>query len=396
VLTILRDVTERQVLEDRLRQAQKMEAIGQLAGGVAHDFNNLLTVITSYSGVLLMEMAPDAPRRGEIQEIADAADRAGVLTRQLLAFSRQQVLQLQVIDVNDVVRDMKQMLSRLIPANIHLTTKLEVGVGHVYADPGQIEQVLMNLVVNARDAMPAGGTITIESARARVTSHSAELHVGAREGSYVVLSVSDTGHGMTAEQQEHIFEPFYTTKKVGEGTGLGLATVYGIVKQSNGHMGVYSEVDRGTMFTIYLPLVDQPIARRTPTLVLAEGARSGETVLLAEDGRQVRAAARQILERAGFQILEAASAEEAVAMLNSHPAPIHVLLTDIVMPDMSGHELARQFRVRRPDAAVVFMSGYTQDSELLQRVLEPGIQFIQKPFTPQSLLSALRAALDRR
>ena len=394
VLSILRDISERKRLEDRIRQAQKMEAVGQLAGGIAHDFNNLLTVITSYSGMLLTELPADDPTREDIVEIAGAADRATALTRQLLAFSRQQVLQPQVLDPNRTVADMERMLRRVLPAHVRLVTRLDPAPGHVCVDPGQLEQVVMNLCLNARDAMPDGGTIVVETARVVLGEDDAVLHAGATTGPYVTITVTDDGHGMTEDVRARIFEPFFTTKEAGRGTGLGLSTVYGIVQQSGGHVWCYSEPGRGTVFKIYLPRVDDvPADPHSHSGEEDAEARVSETILLAEDELAVRNVARRILERAGYTVLAAASGDEALQLCASHEGPIHLLLTDMVMPDMGGRELAAHFRERHGDAPVVYMSGYTEDAVLRQSVGEPGVGFVQKPFTPQSLVEKLREVL---
>jgi PAS domain S-box-containing protein len=393
-MVIVADVTEHKRLEEQLRQAQKMEAVGQFAGGVAHDFNNLLTVVTSYSGLMLGELPADDPMREEIQEIAEAADRGASLTRQLLAFSRQQVMQPQVLDLNGIVTGAQKLLRRVIPADIDLVTELDSALGHIHADPGQLEQVLMNLAVNARDAMPEGGTIRIDTANVEFDEETASRHGGVAPGHYVMLSMSDTGTGMTAEQQARIFEPFFTTKEQGKGTGLGLSTVYGIVKQSGGFVWVQSEAGQGTLFRVVLPRVDAPTERRTFAEAGATIARGSATILLAEDESSVRAVARRILERAGYVVLEASNGSEALRLLSLHGATIDLLLTDMVMPNMSGRELATRFRDACPRARVVFMSGYTQDEGLRQSVYEPGSMFIQKPFTPHTLTLKVREALE--
>ncbi|MHB1222666.1 MAG: ATP-binding protein [Gemmatimonadaceae bacterium] len=395
VLSIFRDITERRRLEGRVRQSQKMEAVGQLAGGVAHDFNNLLTVIISYSGVVLSELPEGSPARADVQEIAEAGARAAALTRQLLAVSRQQVLQPQVLDLNEIIADMERMFRRVLPADIRIVTRLDPALGRTRADPGQLEQVLMNLAVNARDAMPDGGALLIETTNAELVDGDGQLHAGAGPGSYLLLTFSDTGCGMSAEQQRRAFDPFYTTKEPGQGTGLGLATVYGIVRQSGGHIGVYSEPDHGTVFRIYLPRVDAPAEPRTrrETDVTA-GTRGAETILLVDDDAAVRAAARRILESAGYSVLIASDGIEALQLGARDGLVIDLLLTDMVMPDMSGRELSSRFREMHPGVATAFMSGYTEDVMLRQRVGPPGSVFIQKPFTPNSLTHALRGLLD--
>jgi PAS domain S-box-containing protein len=390
------DLTDQVALQAQLLQAQKMEAIGQLAGGVAHDFNNLLTVVSSYSAILLTDLPGDSPARDDVQEIATAADRAAALTRQLLAFSRQQVLQPQVFDLNVVVEGMRRMLGRVVREDVRLQTVLEPSLGAVHADPRQLEQVIVNLAVNARDAMPNGGTLTIETCNVDLDEEETRLHAGMKPGPYVTLSVSDTGLGMDAETQARIFEPFFTTKGPGEGTGLGLATVYGIVQQSGGHVWVYSEPGLGSTFKIYLPVS----ALSTPARSLRDSppavTRGSETVLLVEDEASVRAVARRILERAGYSVVEAKSSSEAVKLFSDHRASIDLLLTDMVMPEMSGRELAERLRAESPSLRAVFMSGYTEDAVLRQGGAGHGSNalFIQKPFTTRALTEKLREALD--
>ncbi len=396
ILGIARDVTERVQLEQQLRQAQKMEAVGRLAGGIAHDFNNILTAITGYSDLLLEDLAASDPRRQDAAEVRKAADRAAGLTRQLLAFSRQQVLQPRVLDLNALVSELEKMLRRLLGEDVELATRLEPALGPVKADPGQIEQVIMNLAVNSRDAMPRGGKLTIETANVALDEAYARDHYPARPGLYALLAVSDTGVGMSEETQAHLFEPFFTTKEKGKGTGLGLATVYGIVKQSGGFIWVYTELGRGTVFKIYLPRVDAA----TETLAGAAGSRAPatrgtETVLLAEDEAPVRSVARQVLERHGYTVLEAPSAEAALDIADRYSGPIHLLLTDVVMPGLSGRDLAVRLATRRPEARVIYMSGYTDDAITRHGVLEPGLAYIQKPFTADTIVQKVREVLDR-
>jgi PAS domain S-box-containing protein len=387
------DITEEAALATQLLQSQKMEAVGQLAGGVAHDFNNLLTVMTSYSGMLLQELPNDDPMRSDVHEILRAAERAADLTRQLLAFSRQQVLEPQELDLNTVVGGIEKMLRRLLRADVRLETSLAPMLGRVHADPGQLEQVIVNLAVNARDAMPAGGELTIETAEVQLDAEYARLHPDVVPGTYVMLAVSDTGAGMDAATQARVFEPFFTTKQIGQGTGLGLSTVYGIVKQSGGHVWVYSEVGIGTTFKVYLPREAASAAEPASSdahLVVQGGT---ETVLLVEDEDQVRQAAKRILERAGYTVLAAASGSEALRLSSAHLAPIDLLLTDMVMPNMSGSELAARFRELRPKASTAFMSGYAEDAVLRRVVFEPGTVFVEKPFTPEGLTTKVRQAL---
>jgi two-component system cell cycle sensor histidine kinase/response regulator CckA len=393
ILGIGRDATERVLLEQQLRQAQKMEAIGRLAGGIAHDFNNILTAITGYVDLLLEDLPPGDARRHDAQEIRTAADRAAGLTRQLLAFSRQQVLQPRVVGLNGLVADIEKMLRRVLGEDIDLATRLEPALGAVKADPGQLEQVIMNLAVNARDAMPQGGKLTIETANAALDESYAREHFPATPGRYVLLAVSDTGTGMTPEVQAHLFEPFFTTKERGKGTGLGLATVYGIVKQSGGFIWVYTEPSHGSTFKVYLPRVDASVEPREATAPTGVG-RGTETVLLAEDEAPVRAVARQILERHGYHVIEAPSAEAALDLARRYSGHIHLLLTDVVMPGLSGHDLAKQLAALRPDVRVIYMSGYTDDAITRHGVLEPGLAYVQKPFTPEGIARKVREVLD--
>ena len=396
VLGTWQDITERRRLEEQLRQSQKMEAVGQLAGGVAHDFNNLLTVILGYSEMLLAMLPGEAEHlRESLEAIRDAGERAAALTRQLLAFSRKQVLEPRIVNLNDVVAQAEKLLRRLIRENIVLTTVLAPDLEMVRVDPGQIEQVLMNLAVNARDAMREGGRLTIETRMVEVTAQ----HVGADAecppGRYVQLSVTDTGHGMTPEVQARIFEPFFTTKQPGHGTGLGLATVYGIVKQSGGRITVYSEVGFGTALHIFLPAV-------TGSAVAAVAASDeqshggAETVLLVEDEQPVRALARQSLERRGYQVLEAGNGREAIEVADSHAGPLHLLITDVVMPEMSGRQLVELLLPRRPGLKVLLMSGYTEDAVVRHGIADAKANFLQKPFTLSGLAKKVRDVLDRR
>ncbi len=393
-LVLANDVTERIRLEEQLLQSQKMEAIGRLAGGVAHDFNNLLTVITGYGQMMLNRLQPGEPMYGDMEEVLSAANRAALLTNQLLAFSRRRVAEPKIFDLNLVVGTMEKMLQRLIGDDIVLTSALAAQAGMIKADPGQIEQVIMNLVVNARDAMPRGGKIAIETANQDLDSAYARIHLGVSPGRYVMLAVSDTGRGMTEEVRRRIFEPFFTTKEPGKGTGLGLSTVYGIVKQSGGEIWVYSEPDRGTTFKLYFPLAqaDEEIAKRRPSQSRLR--RGVETILLVEDDAEVRTMVRRILLQQGYHILEAPDGAEAVRVAGGHPAQIHLLLTDVVMAQMSGRELATALTHARPDMKVLYMSGYTDNAAIQIGELEPGMQFIQKPFRPDSLIRKIREVLD--
>jgi PAS domain S-box-containing protein len=390
----LHDVTERRQLEGQLLQAQRMEAVGRLAGGIAHDFNNMLTAVISYSDLLLREFVPEDTRHEDITEISKAAHRAAALTRQLLVFSRQQVVQPWVLDLNESVTELEKMLGRLIGADIDLTTKLAPDLGAVKADPGQIEQIVMNLVVNARDAMPGGGRLSIETANVELDEGYALAHAFTAAGPYVMLAVSDTGCGMSRETRQHIFEPFFTTKEPGKGTGLGLSTVYGIVRQAGGHVWVYSEVDTGTTFKIYLPRVDAPPSNRVhaPAPLLVR--QGSEIVLLVEDDDAVRGVATRILRRTGYTVLEARNGLEALRICADHSVAIDVVVTDMVMPELGGREFASRLQQSRPGTRIVFMSGYTEDAVIRQSLLEPGAAFIEKPFTPDGLSRKVRAVLD--
>jgi signal transduction histidine kinase/ActR/RegA family two-component response regulator len=379
--------------QGQLEQAQKMDAIGRLAGGVAHDFNNLLTVILGRTDILLHPLKPDDPMRRGIELIQRTAGRAADLTRQLLAFSRKQVLDAVVLDLGAVTTDMKDMLGRLIGEDIALLTAPTPGLGRVKADRGQIEQVIMNLAVNARDSMPQGGRLILETANVDLDDEYVRRHVGARPGPHVMLAVSDTGAGIPREIQGHIFEPFFTTKEQGKGTGLGLATVYGIVKQSGGYIEVDSEPGRGTTFRIYLPRVDaaSPADRPPRPAPVAGGT---ETILLVEDEEGVRELARDILRASGYTVLEARNGAEALLLCERHQGPLHLLLTDVVMPRMSGRELAERLAPLRPDLRVLYMSGYTDDAVIRHGVLGAGTAFLQKPFTPAGLVQSVRDTLD--
>jgi PAS domain S-box-containing protein len=388
------DVTERTVLEEQLRQSQKMEAVGQLAGGVAHDFNNLLTVITGYSDLALRRLDNKSPIRSSLEEIKKAGERAASLTRQLLAFSRKQVLQPKMLQLNAIVADVDKMLRRLIGEDIDPLTLLEPSLGQIKADPGQIEQVILNLAVNARDAMPQGGKLTIETANVYLDNQYARRHMVIQPGHYVMLAVSDTGCGIDAETQVRMFEPFFTTKEHGKGTGLGLSTVYGIVKQSGGHLWVYSEVGKGTTFKIYLPRVDGVTERDEARDTPAELPQGRETVLLTEDEEQVRQMIRTILEMGGYRVLEASGGEEALTLYEQHEGQIDLIMTDVVMPGISGRELAQSLETLHPGIKVLYMSGYTDDAIVRHGLLDQEIAFLQKPFTPDALMRKVREVLD--
>jgi two-component system, cell cycle sensor histidine kinase and response regulator CckA len=384
----------RRELEQHLRQAQRMEAIGQLAGGVAHDFNNLLTVIMGHSEEMITRLPPGDPSRADAVQILNAAEHAATLTRQLLAFSRQQILTPKTLDLNAVVVRLTPLLRRLIGEDVDLAIRVGPERLAVKADPGQLEQMIMNLAVNARDAMPQGGTLTIETANAVVdASHAAERPWMA-PGQYARLVVSDTGHGMDAHTKAHLFEAFFTTKAVGQGTGLGLSTVYDIVKQSGGYILVDSEPDQGTAFQLYFPFLPADEIEPASDVPAAHGVKGGtETILLVDDDRGVRGFAHRVLAARGYDVLQASSPDEAQQRCDNHSGPIHLLLTDVVMPGMTGRELADILRARCPGIKVVYMSGYTTEA-IRHGVLDPSVTFIAKPFTAESLASTVREALD--
>jgi PAS domain S-box-containing protein len=380
--------------EAQLRQSHKMEAVGQLAGGVAHDFNNIVAVIMLQSELLLTQPDQSDNSRRRIEEIRKASHRAAALTQQLLAFSRKQVLQPKVLDLNAIVSDMDRMLRRLIGEHLEFLTVAEAGLGQVKADRNQIEQVVMNLVINARDAMPKGGKLSIRTANVELDENYAAHHIGVEPGRYVMLAVSDTGIGMSVQTQARIFEPFFTTKEQGKGTGLGLSTVYGIVKQSGGNIWVYSERDFGTTFKVYLPRLDQVVERGRSGELRAVLPQGTETILLVEDEEMIRKAAREILEANGYRVLDASGGEEALMISRMHQAPIQLLMTDVVMPQMNGRELAERLSSLQPELKVLYMSGYTDDAIVHHGVLEQGIAFLEKPFTAQALTHRVRELLD--
>jgi PAS domain S-box-containing protein len=391
----IEDVTERRRLEEQLRQAQKMEAVGRLAAGVAHDFNNLLTIVIGYSDLALQRLSTGNRMRPPLEEIKKAGERAAWLTRQLLAFSRKQVLQPQILELNSLLANVDQMLRRVIGEDIELVMHLPPGLGRVQADPGQIEQVIVNLAVNARDAMPQGGRLTLEAANVELDSGYAGSHQSVLPGQYVMFAMSDTGIGMDAKTQARIFEPFFTTKEPGKGTGLGLSTVYGIVKQSGGYIWVYSEPGKGATFKVYLPRIDQPgEAMAVGEAGVGELPLASETVLLVEDEKAVRSLAREVLECRGYHVLETAGAMEALEVAKRRKEHIHLLLTDVVMPQMGGRELAQQLARLHPETKVLFMSGYADNAVVHHGVLDPGTALLQKPFTAQALARKLREVLD--
>jgi signal transduction histidine kinase len=391
----VRDLTRQRKLEDQLAQAQKMEAVGQLAGGVAHDFNNLLTVIMSYSSLLLSDPDANDAVKSDIQEISAAAERAAALTRQLLAFSRKQVLQMRPVNINAIVANVETMLHRLIGEDITLSTHLESDLALINADPGQLEQVLINLVVNARDAMPGGGALTITTHNAELSDEHGERHLGAAPGQYVMVAVTDTGSGMTKEVQQRLFEPFYTTKGPGKGTGLGLATVHGIVKQSEGDVYVYSEVGHGTTFKVYFPRLTRVTdAMETTAEHRAVAARGSETLLLAEDDESIRALGARVLGALGYNVLVARTGREALRIVAEHNGTIDLIATDVVMPEMNGSQLVEKVLEARPGIRVLFMSGYTDDEVMRRGVIDGQTAFLQKPFTPDLLAHKVREVLD--
>ncbi len=371
-----------------------MEAVGQLAGGVAHDFNNLLMIVNGYGDILLGQLPTDDTRRGHVMEILSAGQRAASLTRQLLAFSRRQVLAPAVLDLNAVVKNMDKMLRRLIGEDINLVMVASEGLWNVKADPGQIEQVIINLAVNARDAMPQGGKLTIETANVDLDEHYAQAHADSKPGPHVMLGVSDTGTGMDTQTKARIFEPFFTTKGLGKGTGLGLSTVFGIVKQSGGNIWVYSELGSGTSFKIYLPRVKEALEQAEPAMAQTASRQGSETVLVVEDEEAVRVLVRRVLEANGYHVLEASHGAAALVTCDEHKDPIHLLMTDLIMPEMSGRQLAEQVSAQRPEMKILYMSGYTDNAILHHGGLQSGANFLQKPFTPDTLVRKLRAVLD--
>ena len=390
-IAIFRDITERKTLEKQMRQTQKMEAVGQLTGGIAHDFNNLLGVIIGYSEILEQRLPPDDPLRKECLQIKKAGQSAASLTRQLLAFSRQQVLDPRVLDLNSIILSVQKMLRRLIGEDIELKTNLDSALGCVKADQSQIEQVILNLAVNARDAMPQGGKLLIETAKVNLDEDYARRHPPQLPGPYVLLAVTDTGIGMDAETQARIFEPFFTTKEIGKGTGLGLSTVYGVVRQSGGHIWVYSELGLGTTFKIYLPCAEQPARVQQPSAAPAESIRGSETILLVEDEEALRELTRNLLEGSGYTVLEAELPEAAIEIALRYGGKIHVLLTDMVMPGMNGKDLAAKLNPLRPEMKVVYMSGYSSFSHA--GLVDSEIALLAKPFTREKLLRKLRETL---
>jgi len=395
IQVVCRDISDRKKLEEQFHQAQKMEVVGQLAGGVAHDFNNLLTVISGYSEMLIRRLSPNDPTRAFIEEIHKAGERAAMLTRQLLMFSRKAVVERRVLDINALVTDTEKLLRRLIGEDISLATVLCPALGQVKADSGQIEQVLMNLVVNARDAMPQGGKLTIETSNVELDSDYAKLHPEVKPGHYVMVAVSDTGTGMSHETKAHIFEPFFTTKGLGKGTGLGLATVYGIAKQSGGHVAVFSELGQGATFKIYLPPVKEKVPSAKSLHDQKVAPHGNETILLVEDDSAVRGIIKLALQALNYTVLEARNGEDAVRLCERHTEPIHLLLTDVVMPEMGGRQVAERLEACKKGIKVLFLSGYTDDAVIRHGILQAEVAFLQKPFTPMALANKVRDVLDQ-
>jgi len=388
---------EKEDLEQQLRQSQKMEAIGRLAGGIAHDFNNLLTVISGNTALSLDELHKNHPLRGNMEDIKEASERGAELIRQLLAFSRHQIMEMKILDMNILLKDWDRMLNRILGDDVELITVFKEDIGKVKADEGQIMQVIMNLIVNARDAMPCGGKLTVETTNVILDETYCETHKEVAPGHYVMLSVSDSGVGMIPKVKEQIFEPFFTTKEMGRGTGLGLSTVYGIVKQTGGHIQVYSEVGWGTTFKIYLPRVDELIEVDSlkATSSTFEFMQGSETILLVEDDDQVRRYVHKTLEKYGYKILEAANAEDAISVVEKHMGEkIDLLLTDVVMPGMNGRDCAECLVSFFPEMKVLYMSGHAEGSIVHQGILEPGTVFLQKPFTPEALILKVRQMLE--
>jgi two-component system cell cycle sensor histidine kinase/response regulator CckA len=393
VVVLSIDVTEGRKVEAQLRHAQKMEAVGRLAGSVAHDFNNMLSVILGYSSLVLADLKPVDPLRADIDMIRVAGEKAAALTRQLLAFSRQQVLAPRVLDLNEVVQGSERMLRRLLGEDVELVIHYDRNLSRVRVDPSQMDQVVMNLALNARDAMPHGGKLTIETREVELDPSYTADHFDVSPGPHVMLAVSDTGIGMDKETQSRIFEPFFTTKEVGKGTGLGLSTVFGIVRQSGGHIWVYSELGGGSTFKVYLPRAEagQP---EIVEFVAPVTLRGTETILLVEDQDEVRRVAQEILVRQGYHVIAAQNAGEALLSCERHPRTIHLLLTDVVMPQMSGRELAERLGPMRPDMKVVYMSGYTDNAIVHHGILDSGIAYVQKPLVPDMLARRVREVLD--
>jgi PAS domain S-box-containing protein len=394
-IAFVSDISQRKQLEEQLVHAQKMEAVGRLAGGVAHDFNNMLTVIAGYNRMILDELSPMDPLRGYAEEVLKAADRAGALTNQLLAFSRRQIMRPRVVGVNVVLAQTEKMLNRLIGEDVELVMRLDPNAGNIKADPLHVEQAVVNLAVNARDAMPLGGRLTIETENVYLDENYARTHMGVKPGEFVLIAVSDTGHGMDAETRRRIFEPFFTTKEKGKGTGLGLATVYGMIKQTGGDIWVYSEPGSGSTFKLYFPRVSEPPSDPAEDDAGLANRAGGETILMVEDEQAVRELTVRILRQLGYAILMASSGAEALEISLAHEGTIDLLLTDVVMPGMSGRHLADQLLVERPGTKVLFLSGYTENTVVHHGVLDAGVNFLPKPFSRESLAKKLRDVLAK-
>jgi two-component system cell cycle sensor histidine kinase/response regulator CckA len=394
-IAFVSDISGRKRLEEQLLHAQKMEAVGRLAGGVAHDFNNMLTVITGYNRMILDELSPMDPLRAYAEEVLKAADRAGALTNQLLAFSRRQIMQPRVFNVNAALMQTEKMLQRLIGEDIELILDLGVNVGNIKADPGHVEQAIVNLAVNARDAMPMGGHLRIETSDVVLDEIYARTHMGVKPGEFTMIAVSDDGHGMDADTRRHIFEPFFTTKEKGKGTGLGLATVYGIIKQAGGDIWVYSEPGQGSTFKLYFPRVSEPVSDPAGDDSFLTRRSGGETILVVEDEKAVRDLTVRILQQLGYTILTASSGAEALEISATHEGHIHLLLTDVVMPNMSGRQLADHLQLSRPQTKVLFLSGYTENTVVHHGVLDAGVDFLPKPFSRENLSKKLREVLGK-
>jgi len=392
-IAFVNDISQRKQLEDRLLQAQKMEAVGRLAGGVAHDFNNMLTVIAGYNRMILDDLSPLDPLRGCAEEVLKAADRAAALTRQLLAFSRRQVMQPCVMNVNATVVHTEKMLRRLIGEDVELVLSLPPDIGNIKADPNHIEQAIVNLALNARDAMPKGGRITVETANVHLDENYARTHMGVKPGDFVMVAVSDTGHGMDAETRRRLFEPFFTTKEKGKGTGLGLASVYGVVKQLGGDIWAYSEPGQGTTFKLYFPRIAETASLPPASPAEADRAPSTETILVVEDEEAVRDLTVKILRKLGHTVLAASGGAEAIEIAKSYSGPIALLLTDVVMPNMSGRQVADHLLKLRPELKVLYLSGYTDNTVVHHGVLEDGVEFLPKPFSREALARKIRDVL---
>jgi two-component system cell cycle sensor histidine kinase/response regulator CckA len=394
-IAFISDITPRKALEAQLIHAQKMEAVGRLAGGVAHDFNNMLTVIAGYNRMILDELSTLDPLRGYAEEILKAADRAGALTNQLLAFSRRQVMQPRVINLNAVIAQTEKMLHRLIGEDVELIIILDRNTGNIKADPNHIEQAVVNLAVNSRDAMPGGGRLTIETANVHIDETYVKTHMGVKPGEFVMIAVSDTGHGMDSVTRQNIFEPFFTTKQQGKGTGLGLATVYGMVKQSGGDIWVYSEPGQGTTFKLYFPRVTEPVSAGTAEESGLARQLCSETVMLVEDEAQVRDLTQRMLKQLGYSVLTAAKGDEALEISSNHAGEIALLVTDVVMPNMSGKQVADALVLTRPGLKVLFLSGYTDNTVGNHGVLDSNVNFLAKPFSRETLARKIREILSR-